>query len=546
MIIGIVSAFQEVLVREARIGRFVANVEFERALLNGSQADELHFFCPTTAVRGRLQHLFADPIRLRRKPVRFFTFLDLPACLKTFSYTAIHQTDPISYYPALAQVRNRYAPRVPLTMVTHTISYREIISEHFKKLLPGPMPFDAVVATSRTAAEMVQRNLSHLAQGIQKIFGVASSFPGQIARIPLGVDSRVYQPGDPAGARARLRLPSPAFLVLSLARLNYYDKMDLLPLLRLWSEMKNPPGSDPTILILAGSDEIGYGTILQDQIRTMGLENEVFFRPNPDQPTKMDLLAAADVFLSLADNVQETFGLSVIEAQAAGLPVLASDFDGYKDLVDHGQTGFLIPTAWAPDHPVATDLSALLLNNISHLVQSQGTWISFQHLLSHLNSLKRDPALRKTMGQKARERVKELFDWPVVIRSYEELWRRLKREAEEYQGPLTMDRSPFEFKWTDLFGHYPTGNLPGETRLVLTAFGSHYLRTQERPTMYSDITPLLDPDLLKRIVTVVAQGPIPLASIKEKVTGCHPSVLNYHVFWLLKNYFLIPEENPNP
>ncbi len=545
MIIGIVSAFQEVLVREARIGRFVANLEFERAMLNWSQAEEIHFFSPTVAVRSRLQQVFADPIRLRRKPVRFFTFLDIPACLKTFRYTAFHQTDPISYYPALAHVRNRYAPRVPLTMVTHTISYREIISENFKKLLPGPMPFDAVVATSRTAAEMIRRNLNHFSQRIEKTLGRGLSFPGQITRIPLGVDSRVYQPGDQAGARARLKFPAQAFLVLSLARLNYFDKMDLLPLLRFWSEIQDPPALDPTILILAGSDEIGYGTILQDQIRTMGLEKEVFFRPNPDQPTKMDLLAAADVFLSLADNVQETFGLSVIEAQAAGLPVLASDFDGYKDLVEHGKTGFLIPTHWVPDHPIATDLSAVLLNNISHLVQSQGTWISFRHLFSHLKTLKKDVTLRKAIGQKGRERVQALFDWSVVVRAYEELWGKLKKEAEEYKGPSILERNPFEFKWGDLFGHYPTGNLPGETGLVLTAFGSHYLRAQERPTMYSDMTPLLDGDLLKKIATAVAQGPLSVASVGERVAGYAPSVLNYHIAWLLKNYFLTTEEHTN-
>ena len=43
-----------------------------------------------------------------------------------------------------------------------------------------------------------------------------------------------------------------------------------------------------------------------------------------------ELWAAADVFLSLVDNIQETFGITPLEAMAAGLPVVASDWDGYR------------------------------------------------------------------------------------------------------------------------------------------------------------------------------------------------------------------------
>ena len=56
---------------------------------------------------------------------------------------------------------------------------------------------------------------------------------------------------------------------------------------------------------------------------------------------KADLLAAADILVAPTDNTQETFGLSLLEAQSAGLPVVASRFDGYKDLVVDGEDGFL-------------------------------------------------------------------------------------------------------------------------------------------------------------------------------------------------------------
>ena len=51
--------------------------------------------------------------------------------------------------------------------------------------------------------------------------------------------------------------------------------------------------------------------------------------------------------MSLVDNPQETFGLAVAEAMAAGVPLVVSDWNGYRDLVRDGMDGFRVPTRWA-------------------------------------------------------------------------------------------------------------------------------------------------------------------------------------------------------
>ena len=53
-----------------------------------------------------------------------------------------------------------------------------------------------------------------------------------------------------------------------------------------------------------------------------------------------DVYAASDVFISLSDNIQETFGITPIEAMASGLPVIVSDWDGYRHSVRDGIDGF--------------------------------------------------------------------------------------------------------------------------------------------------------------------------------------------------------------
>jgi N-acetyl-alpha-D-glucosaminyl L-malate synthase BshA len=55
------------------------------------------------------------------------------------------------------------------------------------------------------------------------------------------------------------------------------------------------------------------------------------------------LLSVADLFL--LPSLQESFGLSALEAMACGVPVIASRVGGLPEVVDHGVTGFLYPPA---------------------------------------------------------------------------------------------------------------------------------------------------------------------------------------------------------
>src|SRR3712207_4103619 len=67
-----------------------------------------------------------------------------------------------------------------------------------------------------------------------------------------------------------------------------------------------------------------------------------------DETVRREIWSAADFFAALVDNIQETFGLAPVEAMAAELPVVATDWDGFRDTVRHGVDGFLVPTLMAP------------------------------------------------------------------------------------------------------------------------------------------------------------------------------------------------------
>jgi phosphatidylinositol alpha-mannosyltransferase len=78
------------------------------------------------------------------------------------------------------------------------------------------------------------------------------------------------------------------------------------------------------------------------------LQGEVHFLGSCDRQTLRGCYALADIFCAPSLG-RESFGLVLLEAMAAGVPVIASDIDGYAEVVDPGVDGLLV----TPGDPVA-------------------------------------------------------------------------------------------------------------------------------------------------------------------------------------------------
>ncbi len=163
----------------------------------------------------------------------------------------------------------------------------------------------------------------------------------------------------------------------------------------------------PISLWLVGEGEL-RGAI-QEKVQQLGIGHRVqFLGVRHDIP---HLLCAADVFVF--PSLWEGNPLSVMEAMAAGLPVIASRVGGIPELVEDGVSGILIPSE------------------------------NLQELTAAMRLLIRDERQRHRMSASARQRAVERFDMRHTVRAYEALYQSIlhNRRLCWKHPPKTIEQS---------------------------------------------------------------------------------------------------------
>ncbi len=130
---------------------------------------------------------------------------------------------------------------------------------------------------------------------------------------------------------------------------------------------------------------------LEQRVRKLGLASQVKFLP--PQKDLRRLYQEADIFV--LSSVAEALPNVVLEAMAAGLPVVATRVGGVPEAVAPEVTGLLV----APRDEAGLDAA--------------------------LTRLADDPETRRRLGRQGRERVVAEFSFPAMVRRHEEVWDRL-------------------------------------------------------------------------------------------------------------------------
>ena len=155
-------------------------------------------------------------------------------------------------------------------------------------------------------------------------------FPGDYKVIPNGVDAERFRRGVPLA-----RWQDGTRNILFVGR--FEPRKGLLDLLKAYRILRKT-GCQCRLLVVGGGPQEREARRYVATRRLVGVE----FLGRVSDDEKTQLFRTADVFASPATG-GESFGIVLLEAMAAGAPIVASDIHGYKGVVRRGREGLLVP-----------------------------------------------------------------------------------------------------------------------------------------------------------------------------------------------------------
>jgi glycosyltransferase involved in cell wall biosynthesis len=536
------------------VGRRVAGRSFLEAYLAHGRFQEL-----VTLIRRRSST--ATMIETWRSrpvdggPERSLRIIEQCSFHKTFladpPATVIHAPQPPDW--KLAWARQQAGTHAfSLTGVTHTLCSIDCVTM-LREMVTSPYePYDALICTSRAVVDMVRRVTGSYAEYLRSRFGGTAAPERSTIRlemIPLGVDMERFRPAraeERALARNELGIADDEVVVLFVGRLAHHAKAHPFPLFRAASEAARLTGRRVHLVLAGWPPNPSVDASFHEGARQFAPEAKTSFVDGRDDKVRRQVWHAADLFVSPSDNIQETFGLAVIEAMACGLPVVATDWDGYRDLVADGETGLLVPAMMMEGATVGAT-SRYLIGELAydHFVSecSQATVVDVPSIVAAVSRLVEDESLRRKMGAAGRRRAQELFAWPKVIAAYERLWAALDLERRRHAGRMGHDRPP----WTGpdgpavypaperSFAGYPSRMIDGPDRLIAghrPAEAVEIVRSLAL-TNHARVRRPADARLLRAAIERV---PCTVADLDRFLaeSGVEPSVGRATVAWMLK------------
>lgn len=351
--------------------------------------------------------------------------------------------------------------------ITHSVATERVIRSIRDFLVAPTQPWDALICTSHCARQAIQ----HIFEGWSDYlagrgFSVGRT-PVQLPVIPLGVhlDRFARTPAREAAGRdlrGRLGIAEDAVVALAFGRFDHRSKAHPVPLFRSVELAARRAGDDCELhLVMVGQfNEPEAEAEFLAASRLFCPSVPVHWLDGRETETADASWAAADLFVSLADNVQETFGLTPVEAMAAGLPCVVADWNGYRETVVDGETGIRVPTIMAPAGAGIDLADGHARASYDHFAviafTAQATGVDIDAAARAIADLASNRDLRRDMGAASRRRAETEYDWTRVIRQYEELWRQLAgiRDAAPVIGGRDPQRDTVHPDFPDLFAMF--------------------------------------------------------------------------------------------
>jgi hypothetical protein len=439
--------------------------------------------------------------------------------------------------------RGRDQRAYSLTGITHTTASAGAMDMIADFALAPLQDWDAVICSAQTVRTMVEALMEEQAAYLKDRLGAQRVPRPQLPVIPLGVDCARFAPDEAARAaqRGALGIGADDIAFLFVGRLSFHAKAHPYPMY-LALERAARRTAKRLHLIQAGwfANDFIENTF-RDGARDFCPSVTAHFLDARKPEVRFAIWQAADIFTSLSDNIQETFGLTPIEAMAAGLPSVVSDWDGYRDTVQHGEHGFRVPT-FAPPPGQGADLAdahAIGIDTYDRYCgyASQFIAVDVAAAAEAYAALIGNPGLRAKLGAAARKAAAETFDWRHVVARYQALWAELAErraagvESAPSHGPIHWPARADPYA---MFADYPTEALSPQHRLAPGDFTGDLAAIVAHP-LFSFAKHRLRLDLCDLVLREVAEsGAVALAEIGAELSEADRAVLPRNVAFLVK------------
>ncbi len=437
--------------------------------------------------------------------------------------------------------------------ITHTTMSKGIMDFIGDIIVKPVKEWDALICTSKCVKNSVDTLLSEYKNIISDRLEISNVTLPELPIIPLGVHSEDFNFSNEDKIKLRNKMGiNPEDIALAfVGRLSFHAKAHHFPMYKALQEVAEKYNGQRKIhLIQIGWFANDYiANIIQGEAKLICPDVICHFVDGLDQNIKNLTLSSSNIFISLTDNFQETFGLTPLEGMAAGLPVVVTDWDGYKDTVRNNKDGYTIPTVTL-EKGGGIDLIYNYYSDITNYDQyisfaSQRVAVDIDICIKRIMELIENPDLRKKMGESGKKRAERNFSWGTIMNSYSDLRDNLNKKRDSIN--LKQDTKSYMeiYDPMNLFSSYPTETLNEnhkfKVKMDTNISEDHYLFTsksiqivQNKNKLDSDYLELNpDIDVVNSIISILLKENLSLRDIYKKLSFSK-KIVNKTIIIMLK------------
>ena len=288
---------------------------------------------------------------------------------------------------------------IPLVVTIHSL---EPLRPWKREQLGGG--YDFTVWLERTAIEMADAIIAVSEETKRDVLSLFEVDSKKIRIIYNGIEPSLYQPSNSTAALVKYGIDPAKPFVLFVGRIARQKGI-----VHLVNAIKYMDPGFQIVLCAGAPDTPEIAAEMQAAVAAaQTFRQDIFWiQEMVSKAEAIELYSQAAVFC--CPSIYEPFGIINLEAMACETAVVASAVGGIKEVVVHGETGYLVPleqmaeSPYEPKHP----------DQFAH------------DLAVPINKLMRDPAMREQMGKAGRRRALEKFSWSAIARQTADLYGEL-------------------------------------------------------------------------------------------------------------------------